>query len=410
MFLQNLSSNNLNTNSSIGNVDSNNQSDASNGLANSRNQQANSNIQPTNSNIQQPQNLNTNNVIQPFTDWSYIFLLISIILIFGALGGWVNHLLNRGEETINSRKDDSSNLLTINNLKGNGWSQPIIIGIAAAFLVPLFLQTISSQLLKEGYSNYLSLLVFAGFCLVAAISSKAFINTLSDKILQTAKEAKIVAREAKNESEKAKDTSETAQKTAAEAKENSADAQGSADSARNVALAVNPIEPTTSHDAMTKELASIENDPDAEKESLINEYNKIRETMEAGWTRTAEMSRILRRMINLMPKFPDLPVTEYLNEKDDLGKRLFGYAYFFYQPKREFLPELVESVSRIETKPFAQYWGILAIGKVLAEKSETILDPAITTSLKDFQLKLATGTDRWKELKNILAGQLGKNN
>mgnify|MGYP001590195545 CR=1 FL=1 len=381
MLLQN--STNINANGVNGNIASGNQGNISNSATNQ-------NTQPTNSNSQQPSNPSSNNVNHPETSVSYIFILIAIILIFGALGGWVSYLLNEQEPTNNSAGNNSANP---NGNKGRwgSWIKPVIIGIAAAFLVPLFLQTISSQLLRDGYSNYLYLLVFAGFCLVAAISSKAFITTLSDKILQVAKEAKKEAREAKNEAE--------------QAKENSVDAQGTAASARNVAFGANSLQPIVPLNNSTTEKVSLDSNPEAEKESLIKEYNEVRETMDSGWARTAEMSRIFRRMINVMPEFPDLPVLEYLNEKENLGKRLFGYAYFFYQPKRELLPQLIESVSKIEIKPFAQYWGILAIGKVLSEKSETLIDSAIIQELREFLLKLSPGTDRWKELKNILAAQ-----
>ena len=40
-------------------------------------------------------------------------------------------------------------------------------------------------------------MVFAGFCLVAAISSTAFIKTISDKVLREAREAKKAAEDAK---------------------------------------------------------------------------------------------------------------------------------------------------------------------------------------------------------------------
>jgi DNA-binding MarR family transcriptional regulator len=77
----------------------------------------------------------------------------------------------------------------------------MVIGIAASFLVPLFLQMISSDLLQRGASDHLALFVFAGFCLIAAISSKAFIRTLSEQVLKEVRAAKAEAQEARQEVE-----------------------------------------------------------------------------------------------------------------------------------------------------------------------------------------------------------------
>lgn len=337
--------------------------------------------------VQQPPAPNSATVaVQPFTDWGYIAWLILIIIVFGTLGGWVSHLLNSKDEP---QPPTPENPGLTDAMRRKKLAASLVVGIAAAFLVPLFLQTISSQLLREGYTNYLALLVFASFCLISAISSKAFIQTLSNKVLQAAEEARFVARAAKNEAE--------------EAKKNAADAQGTASSARNVALVALPAAPLPEGKAMLPGGASGElAPPEREKETLIREYNSIRENMKPGWSRTAEMGRIFRRMIELMPQLPDLDVGEYLTEKTDPGRRLLGYAYFFAYPKAELLPALVDSVVNIETKPFAQYWGILAIGKVLTENTAQKPDPVLIERLRAFLAQLKPGTDRWKELKNIL--------
>ncbi len=49
-------------------------------------------------------------------------------------------------------------------------------------------------------------LVFAGFCLLAAISSKAFIQTLSDKVLREAREAKQRAKDLEGEVDEIEET------------------------------------------------------------------------------------------------------------------------------------------------------------------------------------------------------------
>lgn len=82
------------------------------------------------------------------------------------------------------------------------WRWSAISGIGAAALVPLFLQTVSSQLLEEIFrggeaaKTSRDLVVFASFCVLAGISSRKFIETLSEKVLQEVREAKLTAIEA----------------------------------------------------------------------------------------------------------------------------------------------------------------------------------------------------------------------
>ncbi len=82
------------------------------------------------------------------------------------------------------------------------WRWNAVTGIGAAFLIPLFLSIVSSKLM-EGVLNpadpdrHKNLFVFSGFCLLAAASSKKFIETLSDRVLQDLREAKLDAAEAK---------------------------------------------------------------------------------------------------------------------------------------------------------------------------------------------------------------------
>lgn len=124
-------------------------------------------------------------------------LVVPIMLLAGALGGLVNKfLLNPLEER------------ALSSL------QHMLVGTAAAFTVPVLLNMISSTLIENikgdlnQPSGLNSLLILAGFCLLAAISSRAFIRSLSDRILKdhvlrevteankTAKEAKAVAENA----------------------------------------------------------------------------------------------------------------------------------------------------------------------------------------------------------------------
>jgi predicted transcriptional regulator len=73
----------------------------------------------------------------------------------------------------------------------------VIVGLGAAFLVPLFLQMISSNLVDNVKTSDKDLLVFIGFCLIAAIFSRRFIETIGEKILKQVEQVKETAEQAK---------------------------------------------------------------------------------------------------------------------------------------------------------------------------------------------------------------------
>src|SRR5262245_24722585 len=102
---------------------------------------------------------------------------ILIMLSMGALGGTINHFLLRESE---ERKGAGERAIEWR------YGRALFIGVGAALLIPLFLSTISSQLLADVLSDgnaQGSRFVFASFCLLAAITSRAFITTVADKIL-----------------------------------------------------------------------------------------------------------------------------------------------------------------------------------------------------------------------------------
>jgi len=117
---------------------------------------------------------------------THIIILVLIMLVAGAFGGFLNYLHNF----------DTSENEKQNNIVRNKY---ILLGIAAAFVIPVFLKMISSNLLSCTENN--DYLIFAGFCLIAAIFSRRFIITIGDKILEAAKKAEKAALESKQKSE-----------------------------------------------------------------------------------------------------------------------------------------------------------------------------------------------------------------
>lgn len=119
--------------------------------------------------------------------------IATVMLVSGALGGLVNYFLSDAQDE-----------------KVLSWWQHVFVGVVAAFIVPLFLNMASGDLIDkirgvDGKSpDYSKLFVLAGFCLVAAASSRAFIRSLSERVLQEVKSAKRKAEEAKVEAAEAK--------------------------------------------------------------------------------------------------------------------------------------------------------------------------------------------------------------
>jgi hypothetical protein len=111
--------------------------------------------------------------------------VVGIIFVAGVFGGFVNFALARSSH---STWFDA------------WWS--VVIGIGAAFLVPLFLNTISSSLLSGILSNSVvqaDIFVFFGFCLLGAIASRTMIQTLSQKLLRSTEETKREVQKLKEE-------------------------------------------------------------------------------------------------------------------------------------------------------------------------------------------------------------------
>lgn len=77
------------------------------------------------------------------------------------------------------------------------WWGYVLLGIIAAAVVPLFLNTISSNLLETGQSNWLIIFIFFGFCLIAALFSRSFLESMYSRVIRQAKKAEDEALEVK---------------------------------------------------------------------------------------------------------------------------------------------------------------------------------------------------------------------
>lgn len=120
------------------------------------------------------------------TDLHYLILGL-IMLISGLFGGIANYLILYTEP-----RTETAPLPRLLFLKS------VLLGIAASFMVPLFLTTISSELLAPpaAHTFHKNYLVLIGFCLLASVLSKQFIENLSQKVIKAEEKAENAANKA----------------------------------------------------------------------------------------------------------------------------------------------------------------------------------------------------------------------
>lgn len=130
--------------------------------------------------------------------YAWVFI---VMLAGGILGGLVGHFRLTAKEH-------------------RRWSEgkSMLAGIAAALIVPVFLNAISSDLLTKVLASprmdgpaVAGLFQLLAFCVLAAISANAFIDAMSQKMIQQiAEDAAATAKSAADEAAKAKATAEEA--------------------------------------------------------------------------------------------------------------------------------------------------------------------------------------------------------
>lgn len=125
-----------------------------------------------------------------------MFVVVGMMVVAGLVGGAINYGLS--EEEAKGRRS-------------LGWC--MFYGVGAALLMPLFLRTMDSALLTRllGASSLdADALVFFAFCLLAAISSRKFIETLSSKLWQRYDHLEERSRKAEEEIKKNTEQSKAA--------------------------------------------------------------------------------------------------------------------------------------------------------------------------------------------------------
>lgn len=146
-----------------------------------------------------------------------LLVILQVMFLSGAAGGMVNRFMTEG---------DAAPRLA--------WWKHMLIGIAAAFMVPLFLAMISADLITKirgtpGHPGDPTLLLnLAGFCLVAAVASRGLIQSVSERMLREVRVAQQQASDALAQAQQANDNAEQARLRALDATQASLLAQSDA--------------------------------------------------------------------------------------------------------------------------------------------------------------------------------------
>lgn len=263
-------------------------------------------------------------------------LIVAVMLAAGVFGGVVNVALSGEEPTRRT------------------WLWNIVAGVGAAFLTPLFLTTVSSTLLSNivDTGKPADWFTFVGFCLLSAIASRKFIQSLTDKVLSDLKDVKDAQRQVRAELGRADDK-------ASQALMNSEAAQDSA--LYNLAPAA-----VASPRAMLR-AAPMPSFPDVEP-------GPVHDDPWAGQFggRSAANGRRLVAELAMMPARPGLATVRLTVESTDATRPLSGAVQFYLHPTFANNRPVVPVDGGTATLTVVS-WGAFTVG-VLADGGDTKLE------------------------------------
>lgn len=113
---------------------------------------------------------------------NHIFILAAVMSIAGVFGGLINYY-----QMTQEREDETA------------LPRCIVLGIGAAFLVPVILFFVQSDLIVEIQSDPSRLLIYTGFCLIVAIASRLVLTSTPKRILREAQVARQQVEEMQHE-------------------------------------------------------------------------------------------------------------------------------------------------------------------------------------------------------------------
>ncbi|EJL76118.1 YEATS-associated helix-containing protein [Chryseobacterium populi] len=222
-----------------------------------------------------------------------IYIIMAIIVLCGIIGGVGSSL--------KEMKENGGRFLLRN----------IMFGILASITVPLFLNLVSSDILKtildpkknEIYD--LNYFIFAGFCIVAAYSSIQYLNIISSRVVQNLKEdyaaLKVESKKMKEEVERINDVQKTTLVYDKNVELNKLEQAAiiTDDETQEVMKTIyNPEKKFTPVEKILNNVTSIENDKIEKKIEELKDKNLLKEIQFGDGTRAVALSEGVEDFIN----------------------------------------------------------------------------------------------------------------
>lgn len=291
-------------------------------------------------------------VVAPAPSMGDVLLIIGMMLAAGCLGGIVTSSLARKEEDIDAHP----------------YVKNMAIGVGAAFLVPLFLKSVDSNILAGALSSISNGLVFFGYCVLAAISARHFITTLTDQIFKTVDRLKKETAETKAA---LADTQDDVKKNKVETNA----AKTAADDAKTVALAASDAARHQTVDLMSKPVTQ-RSPPTALQLSQqeLDDILKQDDPWKGRFGREAvAKERELEGSLTPIDGQPSLAAITLTVRSTNVAKPLVDPVQFFLHPTfQNYCPEITSTDGRTATLRIISY-GAFTVG-VLCDGGQTKLE------------------------------------
>lgn len=139
-----------------------------------------------------------------------VWILLAVISLGGLIGGYAQYLTMAAPAAEPPAPGEPASPAP--SPAAHSLTQLLTLGVVASACVPLFLSVVQSTLIAKVLAgspvDFQQILIFGGFCLVAAFSSRRFIDAVSASVLQRLDEVKADAKEAKADAKKANATAQ----------------------------------------------------------------------------------------------------------------------------------------------------------------------------------------------------------
>ena len=295
----------------------------------------------------------------PISTTNFMTLIAAVIFLAGVIGGIVDFFQLKGRTVISEPW-----------IKTLGIS--ILMGLVAAFLVPLFLAMVSSNLIIDigkpefNYESFMNILILFGFCLLASMYSPSLIRVISDRWLRNEREVP--------------DKQTNAILMNYQAAQISEKFRGSM-----LAIPVELNEGTT-------------------MESLASDYDSIegRENLSLDNLNTCQ--NVVRQMLTLAPNLfktgEAYEVAEELKYSESVGRRIGAYAFLYVNPSSKYVETIIDNLSKNIDDPFAQYWALLALNESVEGVDD--IDESHWNKFRKYFDQLEPGSPRYHEASQIM--------